>query len=47
MLTLEFPARYFDVVEREPRALALVAARDPALLAALVLAARELRPRAA
>ena len=42
---LEFPSRYFDVVEREPLALAIVAARDLALLAVLVLCARELRPQ--
>ena len=42
---IEFPAHYFDVVEREPLALALVALRNAALLAALVLAMRELQPR--
>src|SRR5829696_6773858 len=42
---VEFPAHYFDVVAREPRALALVAVRNGALLAALVLAMRELQPR--
>jgi hypothetical protein len=42
---VEFPAHYFDVVAREPLALALVAARNAALLAALVLALRELQPR--
>ncbi len=42
---LEFPSRYFDVVDREPLALAIVAARDLALLAVLVLCARELRPQ--
>jgi hypothetical protein len=42
---VEFPARYFDVVAREPWALALVAVRDVVLLAALVLAVRELQPR--
>ncbi len=42
---IEFPAHYFDVVEREPLALALVALRNAALLAALVLALRELQPR--
>jgi hypothetical protein len=39
---LEFPARYFDVVAGEPFALALVALRNVALLAALGLALREL-----
>jgi hypothetical protein len=42
---VEFPAHYFDVVGREPLALALVALRNAALLAALVLAVRELWPR--
>jgi hypothetical protein len=42
---VEFPAHYFDVVAREPLALALVAVRNAVLLAALVLAARELQPR--
>ena len=42
---VEFPAHYFDVVAREPLALALVALRNAALLAALVLAVRELQPR--
>lgn len=43
VLTLaEFPARYFDVVAQEPAALALVVARDAALLAAIALAARAL-----
>jgi hypothetical protein len=42
---VEFPAHYFDVVAREPLALVLVAARNAALLAALVLAMRELQPR--
>ena len=42
---IEFPAHYFDVVAREPLALALVALRNAALLAALVLAVRELQPR--
>ena len=41
---IEFPAHYFDVVEREPLALALVALRNAALLTALVLAMRELQP---
>jgi hypothetical protein len=44
LLTLvEFPAHYFDVVEREPLALLLVALRDAVLLAVPVLALRELR----
>ncbi len=42
---IEFPAHYADVVAREPRALALVALRNAALLTALVLAVRELEPR--
>jgi hypothetical protein len=42
---LEFPAHYFDVVAREPLALVLVALRNAALLAVLVLALRELLPR--
>jgi glycosyl transferase family 87 len=42
---LEFPAHYFDVVARDPLALALVAIRNAALLTALVLALRELQPR--
>ena len=42
---VEFPAHYFQVVAREPNALALVALRNGALLAALVLAMRELQPR--
>jgi hypothetical protein len=42
---VEFPAHYFDVVAREPLALVLVAARNAALLAVLVLALRELQPR--
>lgn len=39
---LEFPSRYLDVLQREPFALALVAARNLALLAALGLALVEL-----
>jgi hypothetical protein len=39
---VEFPAHYFDVVAREPAALALVATRNAVLLTALVLAIREL-----
>jgi hypothetical protein len=42
---IEFPARYLDVVAREPAALALVAARNLALLAVLVLSVRALQPR--
>jgi hypothetical protein len=39
-LTLaEFPSRYFDLVDGEPAAVAIVAARNSALLAALWLAA--------
>ena len=38
----EFPARYFDLVEGEPLAIALVALRNLALIAALLLALREL-----
>jgi Glycosyltransferase family 87 len=41
---IEFPVHYFDVVDREPLALALVALRNAALLTALVLAVRELQP---
>ncbi len=40
---LEFPARYFDVVDRQPWALALVSARNLVLLAVLALAFRALR----
>jgi hypothetical protein len=40
---IEFPAHYFDVVAREPWAVALVTARNLALLAVIVLAARALR----
>lgn len=43
-LTLvEFPSRYFDLVAREPFPLAVVALRDVALLAAVVLALRRLQ----
>lgn len=48
-LTLaEFPARYFDVVEREPFALTLVAVRDLVLVGVVALALRALarEPRA-
>jgi Glycosyltransferase family 87 len=43
---LEFPARYFDLVAREPLPLALVALRNAVLVAALVLTVRALHPRA-
>ena len=39
---IEFPAHYFDVVAREPLALALVAVRDLVLLAVLALSVRAL-----
>ena len=39
---VEFPAHYFDVVAREPAALALVAVRDLVLLAVLALSVRAL-----
>jgi hypothetical protein len=42
---IEFPAHYFDVVAREPPAIALVALRNLALLAVLALSLRELQPR--
>jgi hypothetical protein len=42
---IEFPAHYFDVVAREPLAVALVAARNLALLAVLVLSVRALQLR--
>jgi hypothetical protein len=42
---LEFPAHYFDVVAREPLWLVVVALRNLALLAVLVLSVRELLPR--
>jgi hypothetical protein len=42
---VEFPAHYFDVVAREPLAVVLVAVRNTVLLAALVLAIRELQSR--
>ena len=42
---IEFPAHYFDVVAREPAAIGLVALRNLALLAVLVLGVRALRPR--
>ena len=40
---IEFPAHYFDVVAREPWAIRIVAARNLALLAVVVLAARAVR----
>jgi hypothetical protein len=42
---VEFPAHYFDVVAREPLAIALVAVRNLALVVAIFLAVRELQPR--
>jgi hypothetical protein len=42
---IEFPAHYFDVVAREPLPLALVTARNVALLAVLVLSVRALQLR--
>jgi Glycosyltransferase family 87 len=42
---IEFPAHYFDVVAREPLAVALVAARNLALLAVLLLSVRALQLR--
>jgi hypothetical protein len=42
---VEFPAHYFDVVAREPLAIALVALRNLALAALLALSVRELLPR--
>jgi hypothetical protein len=42
---IEFPAHYFDVVAREPLAIALVAVRNLALLAVLVLSVRALQLR--
>jgi Glycosyltransferase family 87 len=42
---VEFPAHYLDVVAREPLAIALVAARNLALLAVIVLSVRALQPR--
>ncbi len=41
---IEFPAHYFDVVAREPAAIALVAARNLVLAAVVALAVRELLP---
>jgi hypothetical protein len=42
---IEFPAHYFDVVAREPLAIALVALRNLTLFAVLALSVRELQPR--
>ena len=42
---VEFPAHYFDVVAREPLAVALVALRNLALAAVVALSVRELQPR--
>jgi Glycosyltransferase family 87 len=42
---IEFPAHYLDVVARDPAAVALVTARNLALLAVLGLAVRALQPR--
>jgi hypothetical protein len=42
---LEFPARYFDLVAREPFPVALVAARNAVLAAVVVLAVWVLQPR--
>jgi hypothetical protein len=39
---IEFPARYFDLVEREPFPVAVVALRNGVLLVLLALALREL-----
>ena len=44
---IEFPAHYFDVVAREPWAVALVAARNLTLIGAVLLAIRALRVSAA
>jgi hypothetical protein len=46
LTAIEFPARYFDLVAREPLPVALVAVRDALLVAAVVLALRELTPPA-
>jgi len=43
MTQIEFPAHYFDVVAREPLAIALVVARNLALAAVIALSLRELR----
>jgi hypothetical protein len=42
---IEFPAHYFDVVAREPLAVALVAVRNLALLAVIALSVRALQLR--
>jgi len=41
---IEFPAHYFDVVAREPLAIALLVLRNLALLVVLVLSVRALQP---
>jgi hypothetical protein len=41
---VEFPARYFDLVDREPFPVAVIAARNLVLLAVVVLALCALRP---
>jgi hypothetical protein len=43
---IEFPARYFDLVDREPFPVAVTALRNLVLIAALVLALRALRSAA-
>ena len=43
MTQVEFPAHYFDVVAREPLAIALVVVRNLALAAVIALSLRELR----
>lgn len=42
---VEFPSRYFDLVDREALPLAVVTLRNAALLAAVALVLRELHPR--
>jgi hypothetical protein len=42
---IEFPARYFDLVAREPFPIVVVAVRNALLLAALALAVSALEPR--
>jgi hypothetical protein len=41
---IEFPAHYFEVVARQPLAIAVVGLRNLALLAVLVLSLRALQP---
>jgi Glycosyltransferase family 87 len=43
---LEFPARYFELVDREPFPLVLLTLRNAALLAVVAMAWRALQPRA-